>query len=87
MGSSVASSVTVTLVNRGLVPAEWVDVRCEGTGGDIAVYALTGEGGDIAPRGSGKVNLKLITTAPPDAQRQITIRYYVHGVQRKITVR
>ena len=79
--------VSVTLTNRGLFPAEWLDIRTEGVEGDIAVYALTGEGSDIAARDSGQVNLKLVTTARPDAERDIIIQYYVHGMKREITVR
>ena len=81
------ADVTVKLTNRGLFPAEWLDVSIVGAPGDIAVYALTGEGNDIAPRDSGQVNLKLITTARPDAERDILIQYYVHGMKRAITVR
>ena len=79
--------INVTLTNRGLFPAEWLDIRAEGVDGDIAVYAVTGEGSDIAARDSGQVNLKLITTAASDARRDIIIQYYVHGMKRKITVR
>ncbi|MBQ8110889.1 MAG: hypothetical protein IJ124_12090 [Clostridia bacterium] len=79
-------NVTITLTNRGLFAAEWLDIRAGAVPGDIAVYALTGEGSDIAPRDSGQVNLKLITTASPAAERPITIQYYVHGMKREITV-
>jgi len=79
--------ITVTLTNRGLFPAEWLDIRAGAAEGDAAVYALVGEGGDIPARDSGEVNLKLVTTARPDAERDITIQYYVHGVRREITVR
>lgn len=81
------ADINVTLTNRGLFPAEWLDIRAEAVPGDIAVYALRGEGGDIAARDTGTVNLKLITTAPADAVRRITIQYYVHGMKREITVR
>lgn len=79
--------ITVTLSNRGLFPAEWLDIRTSGTEGDIAVYALIGEGRDIAPRESGQVELKLVTTARADAVRDVTIQYYVYGMKREITVR
>ena len=79
--------ITVTLHNRGLFPAEWLDISTPGADGDIAVYALTGEGSSIAARDSGQVNLKLITTARADAARDIVIQYYVHGMKRAITVR
>ena len=81
------ADITVELTNWGLFPAEWLDIRAEGVPGDIAVYALTGEGGDIPARGKGQVNLKLITTARADAQRRVFIQYYVHGMRREIEVR
>ena len=81
------ADIRVTLTNRGFFPAEWLDIRAEGIEGDIAVYALTGEGSDIAARDRGQVNLKLITTARPDAERNIAIQYYVHGMKRTITVK
>ena len=79
--------VNVTLTNRGLFPAEWLDIRAEAADGDIAVYALTGEGSDVPARDSATVNLKLITTAPTDARRSIRVQYYVHGMKREITAR
>ena len=79
--------VNLTLTNRGLFPAEWLDIRAEAAEGDIAVYALTGEGSDVPARDEDTLNLKLITTAPADAERDITIQYYVHGMKRSITVR
>ena len=87
LGAEQSGDVTVTLQNRGLVPAEWLHVGVVPAEGDIAVYALTGEGGDIAPRDSGTVNVRLITTARPDAARAVTIQYYVYGMKREITVR
>ena len=77
--------INVTLTNRGLFPAEWLHITVEGVPGDIAVYAVTGEGSDVAPRDSGVVNLKLITIASPDAPRRFVIQYYVHGMKREIT--
>lgn len=79
--------VNLHLSNRGLFPAEWLDIRAEAVEGDIAVYALTGEGSDVPARDSATVNLKVITTAPADAQRTIRIQYYVHGMKREITAR
>lgn len=79
--------INVTLTNRGLFPAEWLHISMEGAPGDIAVYAVTGEGSDVAPRDSATVNLKLVTTAAADAPRSIVIQYYVHGMKREITVR
>ena len=78
--------INVTLTNRGLYPAEWLHISAVGAPGDIAVYAITGEGSDVAPRDSATVNLKLVTTADVDAPRQIVIQYYVHGMKREITV-
>ena len=85
-GEYTLADITVTLSNRGLFPAEWLDIRAQAVPGDIAVYALTGEGSDIPARDMGQVNLKLITTAPPDASRAVTIQYYIHGMKRKIVV-
>ena len=79
--------VNLRLTNRGLFPAEWLDIRAEAAPGDIAVYSLTGEGSDIPARDTAQVNLKLVTTAMPDAVRDITIQYHIHGMQRTITVR
>ena len=79
--------ITVTLANRGLFAAEWLDISAVGAPGDIAVYAVTGEGSNIAARDSGQVNLKLITTARADVARDVVIQYYVHGMKRAITVR
>ena len=81
------ADITVTLANRGLFPAQWLDIRAEAVAGDIAVYALTGEGSDIPARDSGQVNLKLITTAPADAERTIRVQYYIHGMKREISLR
>ena len=81
------ADITVTLTNRGLFPAEWLHISAVAAPGDIAVYALTGEGSDVAARDSRQVNLKLISTARPDAERDIKIEYYVHGMKREITVR
>ncbi len=78
--------ITIDLYNRGLFAAEWLDIRTDGAPGDIAVYSLTGEGSDIEARGSGQVNLKLITTAPPDAARRCTIQYYIYGMKRTVSV-
>lgn len=78
--------INVTLTNRGLFPAEWLHITVEGAPGDIAVYAITGEGNDVAPRDSATINLKLVTTAAADAPRRIVIQYYVHGMKREITV-
>ncbi len=79
--------VNLRLANRGLFPAEWLDIRADGIQGDIAVYALTGEGSDVPARDTATVNLKLITTAPADAMRDIHVQYYVHGMKREIVVR
>jgi len=79
-------NITLTLSNRGLLPAEWLHTRIAPAPGDIAVYALTGEGSDVAPRGSAQVDLKLVTTAPADAVRDITVQYYVYGVKREIVL-
>ena len=78
--------VTIALKNRGFFPAEWLHVECAAQPGDIAVYSLTGEGSDIPARGSGQVNLKLITTSASLEGRTVSLEYYVHGMKRTITV-
>ena len=79
--------ITIRLRNRGLFPAEWLYITTDGLPGDIAVYSVSGEGSDIEARGSSQVNLKMITTAPPDVPRQCVVQYYVYGSKREITVR
>ena len=79
--------VTIELYNRGLFPAEWLDVAASPAPGDVAVYSLSGGASDIDARGSGQVNLKLITTASADAARSFEIQYYVYGMKRSVTVK
>ena len=78
--------VNIILSNRGLFDAEWLNIQVEGAPGDVAVYSLTGDGLDVPARSSAQVNLKLITRAPADATRQITIQYYFYGISRTIHV-
>ena len=78
--------VTITLVNRGLFSAEWLYVEAEAAPGDVAVYSVTGEGDSIGARGTGTVNLKLITAADSAAERTYRVQYYVYGMKRTITV-
>lgn len=78
--------VSMTLSNRGIFDAEWLNIQVEGVTGDVAVYSLTGDGTDIPARTAGQVNLKLITRAPEDSIRNISIQYYVYGISRTITV-
>lgn len=77
---------TVTLSNIGLFDAEWIDISVTPASGDIAVYSLTGEASSLAAGTSGQVNLKLLTTAPADTKRRITLNYYIYGMLRSITV-
>ena len=78
--------VTITLTNSGLLPAEWLDAAVTAQPGDIAVYSLTGEGSDIPGRSAGQINLKLITAEPAATPHTITLRYYVFGMPRTLTV-
>ncbi len=78
--------ISVNLTNRGIFDAEWLNIQLKGVTGDVAVYSLTGDGTDIAARSSGQVNLKLVTRAPVDSPRSISIQYYVFGISRTITV-
>lgn len=76
--------VSITLTNRGVFDAEWLNIQVEGITGDVAVYSLTGDGSDVAARSTGQVNLKLITRAPAQSLRNISIQYYVYGISRTI---
>ena len=78
--------VSITLTNRGAFDAEWLNIQMQGVTGDIAVYSLSGDGADIPARTSGQVNLKLITRAPADSRRTVSIQYYVYGISRTIEV-
>ena len=78
--------VNIYLTNRGIFDAEWLNVQAGSVDGDIAVYSLTGDGSDVAARGTGQINLKYVTRAAADAPRSITIQYYVYGISRTIEV-
>jgi len=78
--------INISLTNRGIFDAEWLNIQLQGVTGDIAVYSLTGDGTDVPSRSSAQTNLKLITRAPADVRREITIQYYVYGISRTITV-
>ncbi len=79
--------INISLSNRGIFDAEWLNIQLQGVSGDAAVYSLTGNGEDVPARGVAQANLKLITRAPVDAGREISIQYYVYGISRTITVR
>ena len=78
--------INLTLTNRGLFDAEWLNIELNGATGDVAVYSLTGAGSDVGSRSTGQANLKLITRAPVDAHRTITLQYYVYGISRSIEI-
>ena len=78
--------ISINLTNRGIFAAEWLNIQLEGITGDVAVYSLTGDGTDIAPRSSAQVNLKLLTRSPVDSPRSASIQYYVYGISRTIKV-
>ena len=79
--------VTVTLINRGLIDAEWLYVQVEGAPGDIAVYSISGEGGTVPARGTAALNVKLISHKDGGGPRVYHIQYYVYGMKRSIDVR
>lgn len=79
--------INISLTNRGVFDAEWLNIQVEGVTGDAAVYSLSGNGVDVPARSGAQANLKLITRAPADVKRDITIQYYVYGISRTITVR
>ena len=78
--------ISIALTNRGIFDAEWLNIRLQGVTGDVAVYSLTGDGTDISARSNGTINLKLVTRAPIDSPRSVSIQYYVFGISRTITV-
>ena len=77
--------ISIALSNRGIFDAEWLNIQLGGVSGDVAVYSLTGDGADVPARSATQANLKLITRAPADALREITIQYYVYGISRTVT--
>jgi len=79
--------VSISLTNRGIFDAEWLNIQVQGTPGDIAVYSLSGDGTDVQARSTGQVNLKLVTRASPNAQRTVSIQYYVYGISRTIKLK
>lgn len=78
--------INISLTNRGIFDAEWLNIQLGGVAGDVAVYSLTGDGADVLSRSAAQVNLKLITRAPADVKREVSIQYYVYGISRTITV-
>ena len=78
--------VNITLANRGIFPAEWLNITVHGASGDVAVYSLTGQGSDVPARSASAVNFKLITRASASVPRSATIQYYVFGLSRHINV-
>ena len=78
--------VNITLTNRGIFDAEWLNITVNGANGDVAVYSLTGQGSDVPARSASAINLKLITRAAADAPRSVELQYYVFGMSRRITV-
>ena len=80
------ADVTITLSNYGLFDAEWIDVSVIPAAGDVAVYSLTGEASSLPARSTGQINLKLITTESANTPHTITLRYYVFGMLRTLTV-
>ena len=78
--------MTISLTNPGLFDAEWIDISVSPADGDIAVYSMTGETPSNAARTTGQDNLKLVTSAPADAARRITLDYYVFGMLRSVTI-
>ena len=76
---------SINLKNSGLFAAEWLELKVNGGDGDVAVYSLSGAGGDVPAFGSGYVNVKILTRNA-DASRSATVSYYVLGLKRSVTV-
>ena len=79
--------VTLTLYNPGLIAAEWVSVSVEGADGDVAVYAVTGEGDTVYARSAGTLNLKIVACADGQRDRVYHVEYYVFGMRRRVSAR
>ena len=79
--------VRIALYNPGLVPAEWVSVSVEGAAGDVAVYAVAGEGDTVYARSAGSVNLKIVSRSDGGRDRTYWVEYYVFGLRRRIAAR
>ena len=79
--------VTLWLYNPGLISAEWVSVSVEGAPGDVAVYAVTGEGDTVPGRSTGSVNLKIVSRSDGSRERVYHVEYYVFGMRRRVSVR
>ena len=75
----------IHLKNRGLFAAEWLEITVNPGAGDVAVYSVSGAAQNIAAMSEGQVNVKLITTNAA-AERSVTIRYYVFGMYKSVTV-
>lgn len=78
--------VNITLTNRGIFDAEWLNIQVEPAEGDIAVYSLSGDSADVPARSAGQINLKLVTRAPQNSVRTVTIQYYVYGISRTVKI-
>ncbi len=78
--------LTLALENRGLFAAEWVRAELVPAEADIAVYFEGEEPIDIAARGAGELNLKLVSRVDGDSAREIAVEYYVLGMKRTIRV-
>ena len=78
--------VNITLENKGIFDAEWLNITVGSAPGDVAVYSLSGQGSDVSARSASAVNFKLITRADENAPRSAEIQYYVFGLSRTIRV-
>ena len=78
--------INLSLSNRGIFDAEWLNIELKAVNGDVAVYSLSGNGEDVPARGNTQANLKLITRAPDNVVREATVQYYVFGLSRTVTV-
>ena len=78
--------VTLNLHNPGLVSAEWLSVSVDGAAGDVAVYSVEGEGGNISGRGDGSLTLKIVARADGAGDRRYEVQYYVFGMKRTLSL-
>ena len=85
-GNYALVDVNITLTNRGIFDAEWLNITVNGAPGDVAVYSLSGQGSDVSARSASAINFKLISRAGENAVRSADIQYYVFGMSRTIRV-
>ena len=78
---------TLTVENRGLLPAEMTELQLTPFGGDICAY-LPGEEAVIPPGSRAEVRLTLLTESPAPVVRDVIITCYIWGhlIRQRVTL-